>query len=62
MKKNEQIKNPYEAARKYLPPNSSICCSFDGTDQAEPEKKRSKLKSLKKGTLNKLSCICVIKS
>jgi hypothetical protein len=29
MKQRKEIKNPYEAARKYLPPNSSINCPFE---------------------------------
>jgi hypothetical protein len=29
MKKREKIKNPYETAQKYLPPNSSINCPFE---------------------------------
>jgi hypothetical protein len=43
MKKRDTVKDAYEAVRKYLPPNSSINCPFDGPDEKEPEKKRSKL-------------------
>jgi hypothetical protein len=43
MKKSDEVKDPYEAARKYLPPNSDINCLFDGSDEDEPENKRSKL-------------------
>jgi hypothetical protein len=43
MKKRETVDDPYEAARKYLPPNSSIQCPFDDADKDEPENKRRKL-------------------
>jgi hypothetical protein len=43
MKKDEIVDDPYETARKYLPPNSSINCPFDRLDECEPKKKRSKL-------------------
>jgi hypothetical protein len=43
MKKRDAIKDPYEAARKYLPPNSSIRCPFDRVEDGKPEKKRRKL-------------------
>jgi hypothetical protein len=45
MKKHKKIEDPYEAARKYLPPNSTINCPFGQLDEDkdEPEKKRSKL-------------------
>jgi hypothetical protein len=43
MKKRDAIKDPYEAARKYLPPNSSINCPFDRVEDGKPEKKRRKL-------------------
>jgi hypothetical protein len=46
MKKSETIKDSYEAARQYLPPNSSINCPFDLSDEEEkdePDKKRHKL-------------------
>jgi hypothetical protein len=45
MKKRETVFDSYEAARKYLPPNSAINCPFDkpDKDEDEPEKKRSKL-------------------
>jgi hypothetical protein len=29
MKKRDTIEDPYEAARKYLPPNSDINCVFE---------------------------------
>lgn len=29
MKKRDTVEDPYEAARKYLPPNSTISCPFD---------------------------------
>jgi hypothetical protein len=43
MKKREEIKDPYEAARKYLPSSSSISCPFENVDVDEPKKKRRKL-------------------
>jgi hypothetical protein len=44
MKKRETTENPYEAARKYLLPNSTITCPFENADEDEPENKRKKLK------------------
>jgi hypothetical protein len=44
MKKYDTIKDPYKAARKYLPSSSTINCPFDGSDKDEPKKKRKKLK------------------
>jgi hypothetical protein len=29
MKKRKTVEDPYEAAKKYLPPNSSINCPFE---------------------------------
>jgi hypothetical protein len=43
MKTRDGVKDPYEVARKYLPPNSVINCPFGDADKNEPEKKRSKL-------------------
>jgi hypothetical protein len=39
MKKREKIKDPYKAARNYLPPNSAINCPFDRLGEDEPEEK-----------------------
>jgi hypothetical protein len=42
IKKRDKTKDPYEAARKYLPSNSSINCPFDESEEDEPQKKRIK--------------------
>jgi hypothetical protein len=44
MKKRKKFKDPYKAARKYLPPNSTINCPFERPDEKKPKKKRKKLK------------------
>jgi hypothetical protein len=41
-RKRKTIKDPYEVARKYLPPNSTINCPFDRVEENEPKKKRSR--------------------
>jgi hypothetical protein len=43
MKTRKTVKDPYEAARKYLPPNSTINCPFDKADEEESKKKRTRL-------------------
>jgi hypothetical protein len=42
MKKRRTVEDPYEAAQKYLPPNSSINCPFETSDEDGPEEKRRK--------------------
>jgi hypothetical protein len=37
MKKRDTVKDAYEAARKYLPPNSSINCPFDRLNEDKDE-------------------------
>jgi hypothetical protein len=55
MKKRETIKDPYEAARKCLPPNSAINSPFDNTDKDEPKNKRRKLSVWQIVYVNKLT-------
>jgi hypothetical protein len=46
MKKRKTLKDPYEAARRYLPYNSQIRCPFvkpDPNEKAMPKQKHIKL-------------------
>jgi hypothetical protein len=46
MKKRDTIEDPYEAARKFLPSNSTINCPFEIPDEYEKESFERYLKNI----------------